>query len=442
AVDSDKLFATYLVPTEDESDSEMLANLYMVRSEDGGKTFLDPVQVNGNDGEASDGGYVVPARFGSNDEVYVLWEYVEPHPQFWGIGELRLAKSTDGGRTFGSTVDPAANEPLSEKYYGELAVSNSGTIMAAYINNEFVTLDSSNGTQIVYNTDSVDYVIQMILLRSDDGGKTFDKVVLDEDACQCCDNVSTVGPDGEIYYAWRSSDRDVAQKNDFSDKYISTYGNRTKGQEYEWSDDAGKAAYDQGLIDFPTEYSTARDIVVAHTTDGGKGLKWSEPVRVQEKMWMYNGCPSIGAGMQFDSTGRLHVTYFTGAGADGKIGYYHVYSDDKGKTFSEPKPVFSADFIADTHTNTDLTIDKNDNLWVSFVTFEEAGSTESDWEKLHEMGKTLHVYVIDRQGNIIDNEAFSSGSISSPSSASTKEGTFISYSDDEGAKIVSLALGA
>ncbi len=437
AANSGSIFATYLLPTIDESKKfestyELSGNLYTVGSGDGGKTFTEPVRVNKIPEEASYKSYnAAPARFGPNGEVYVLWQHASSnHSKIEGMSDFRLAMSSDGGKTFGPEINPTANELPSYQQFGELAVSNNGTVIVGYMDIPFVTFESENGTNMgFYDMDSIDYVNYLTLQRSEDGGKTFDKIMLDEDACGCCDIAATKGPDGEIYYAWRDSEREVAQPNNYSDPYISTYGNETQEEYYSGINDMGKTAYDHGLIDLPTEYSTSRDIVISHTTDGGKGLEWSEPVRVQDKLWFYNGCPSVGPSIQFDSTGRLHALYFTGAGEDGMTGYYHVYSDDMGKTFSTPHPVFTSDFVAVTHTNTDLTIDKNDNIWVSFVTYpDETAGTPL------EMKKILNVYAIDRQGNIIDNETFRSNTISSPSSVSTEEGAFISYSDNEGTR--------
>ncbi len=51
-----------------------------------------------------------------------------------------------------------------------------------------------------------------------------------------------------------------------------------------------------------------------------------------------NGCPSVGPALQFDTSGMLHVGYFTGNGTNG-TGYYHVNSTDQGSTFGDPVPV-------------------------------------------------------------------------------------------------------
>ncbi len=69
----------------------------------------------------------------------------------------------------------------------------------------------------------LDYNTQIDLLRSNDGGKTFHKLTLDSEGCQCCDIDSTVSPNGEVYIAYRDSKRDNATLSDYSDKYVLNY---------------------------------------------------------------------------------------------------------------------------------------------------------------------------------------------------------------------------
>jgi len=395
------------------------ANVYMMKSSDDGKTFSSPIQVNDKDGDASPGGYTNPIQIGPSGEVFIAWQQVEEHPQFFGIYNIRLAKSIDGGTSFNPTVDPGKNLPASEKLYPELAVSGQGTILIPYINNEFATIKLGNNTQIAYNTDSVDLVTQMPVLRSVDGGATFEQFILDKESCQCCDIASTVGPDGEAYFVWRTSDREFTAPNDPTNKHIQYLNNNTKESYLEFLDDTGKTLYEQGKIDLPVEYSTARDIVVSHTTDGGKGLEWSETIRVQETKWMYNGCPSVGPGISFDSQGRLHVSYFTGVGEDGKMGYYHVYSDDKGQTFSEPNALFSAEYVTLVHNGATLTVDKNNNVWVAFVTLKDYGTTDNIWASDKEYPMVLNVLALDRSGKMLDKKTFDLDAHATPNIAIT-----------------------
>lgn len=413
------------------------ANVYMMKSYDDGKTFSSPIQVNDKDGDASPGGYTNPIQISPSGEVFIAWQQVDEHPQFFGIYNIRLAKSTDGANTFEPTIDPGKNLEASEKLYPELAVSGKGTILIPYINNEFATIKIGDEAQIAYNTDNVDLVTQMPVLRSTDGGATFDKFILDKESCQCCDIASTVGPDGEVYVVWRTSDREFKALKNPTDTYLY---NTTKAAQLEYLDDAGKKLYEEGKIDLPTDYSTARDILVSHSTDGGNGLEWSEPTRVQEKKWMFNGCPSVGPGISFDSQGRLHVSYFTGNGEDGKMGYYHVYSDNKGQTFSDPIPLFSADYVALVHNGASLTVDKNDNVWVAFMMFKDPSTEnhggDSDEEHLFE----LNVIVHDRSGKMIDKTTFDLDAHAFANIAQTDKGTILGYTNKHGAQVVSLGL--
>ncbi|NOS62307.1 MAG: exo-alpha-sialidase [Nitrosarchaeum sp.] len=417
------------------------ANVYMMKSYDDGKTFSLPIQVNDKDGDASPGGYTNPIQISPSGEVFIAWQQVDEHPQFFGIYNIRLAKSTDGGSSFSPAVDPGKNLEASEKLYPELAVSGKGTILIPYINNEFATIKTENGTQIAYNYDNVDLVTQMPVLRSTDGGATFEQFILDKDACQCCDIASTVGPDGEVYFVWRTSDREFTAPNDPTNKHIKYLGgNNTETEFLEWFDDVGKKMYDEGKIDLPLDYSTARDIVVAHTTDGGNGLEWSEPTRVQEKKWMYNGCISIGPGISFDSQGRLHVSYFTGNGEDGKMGYYYVYSDDNGQTFSEPTSLFTADYVAPVHNGAALTVDKNDNVWISFVMLKDYETTENVWSSETEHKMNLNVFAMDRSGKLLDKKTFDVDVHAFASIAQTDKGTILGYTNKHGAQIVTLEI--
>ncbi|MFM8658950.1 MAG: sialidase family protein [Candidatus Nitrosotenuis sp.] len=420
------------------------SDVFLIKSSDNGNTFSEPTKVNDKTGDATSGGYTNPMQFGPNGEVYVEWQQIQEDPNFYGVTNIRLAKSLDGGSSFEPAIDPAKGLPTSEKLFPELAVSKTGTIVIPYINNEFVEFNDENGTKITYRTDNVDLVTQMPVLRSEDGGKTFQQFILDKDMCQCCDIASTVGPDGEIYFAWRTSDREYAAPNDPEHnkhvKYLNNYNDTEYLKALASYDPAGKEAYDKGLTELPNKYSTARDIVVAHSVDGGRGLEWSEPVRVQEKQYMFNGCISIGPGIKFDSQGRLHVSYFTGAGEDGKMGYYYVNSDDNGKTWSKPTSLFSADYMAPLHNGAALTVDENDNVWVSFMMLKDYQTTDNVWSSGKEYEMELNVYALDRSGKILDKKQFDLDSHVFPSITATKQGTLLGYTNKQGAQLVSLEL--
>ena len=178
-----------------------------------------------------------------------------------------------------------------------------------------------------------------------------------------------------------------------------------------------------------------RCIRCAHTNDNGSGLIYSEPIYVQKQKWLLNACPVIGPSIEFDSSGRMHVFYFTGNGTEG-TGYYYVTSDDLEKTFSSPQSILTSDFIPASAIQTDLSIDGKGNVWLTFGTVPDVIEPEEN------PVKTINVVVMDKQGKIIGKTSFDSRqSISStPSLASHGSNTFLSYSDGETTRILSLSL--
>ncbi len=390
-------------------------NLYMVNSQDNGSSFSQPVRVNDREGDADPAYISPPIRFGPNNEVFVSWGKIVPHETFWGIGDIRLAKSVDGGKSFEPTIYPAKNEPISEKLYADLAISKNGTILIPYVNNELVTVNESS---VAYDMDKIDYITQINMLRSADNGGSFQKITLDNEGCQCCDTATAHGPDGEVYISWRDSERNQIKPSDYSNKYISNLSD---------SEYVDKTALEKGLIDVPI-YSTTRDIVVSHTLDNGSGLKYSDPVKVQKLEWYMNGCPSVGPGLQFDSEGTLHLGYFTGNGTKGP-GYYYVNSNDNGQTFGDPIPVHTSDFVPSSHTNMDLAVDKDNNVWMAFVTLSESvNNGEADHG---ESGKILNVVLLDKAGNKRGETSFPSKEISNPSLIPVLDGSIVGFSSGD-----------
>jgi hypothetical protein len=137
----------------------------MIQSQDNGTTFTDPLRVNSKEGDADPAYISPPVRFGPEGEIFVSWGRIVPHETFWGVGDIRLARSIDGGKSFELTIYPAIHEPISEKLYADLAISRNGTILIPYVNNELVQVNESS---IAYNMDQIDYITQKYVLRSED----------------------------------------------------------------------------------------------------------------------------------------------------------------------------------------------------------------------------------------------------------------------------------
>ncbi|MEW6245538.1 MAG: sialidase family protein [Nitrospirota bacterium] len=120
----------------------------------------------------------------------------------------------------------------------------------------------------------------------DRGATVGNNIVIDGMACPCCRPTASLAPDGTLWVAWRKT--------------------------------------------FP---GNVRDIVVASSTD--KGATFSQPILVRKDGWVFDACPHRGPSIAFDRQGRMYVGWYT-EGMDEQPRIYLATSDDRGQTFSEP----------------------------------------------------------------------------------------------------------
>jgi hypothetical protein len=120
--------------------------LWLVRSEDRGASFSEPLRV-GATGEVAR----APALAVTDDALYLAWTLGED-----AGADVRIARSTDGGRTFGSPVIVATTKTYSDA--PKLAVDRNGTV-------HVVHAESTGGP---FDRSSIQYT------RSRDGAQTFE----------------------------------------------------------------------------------------------------------------------------------------------------------------------------------------------------------------------------------------------------------------------------
>lgn len=338
-------------------------NIYLVNSIDGGESFSTPVRVNTMVGDATENPWTsTKVVLGPNNEIYVLWQVIdESNKEFkYGTSSLRLAKSVDGGATFLPTTRPA-NDTIGEKAFFDLAVSKNNSLYITY-------LDSFSN---VTNYD-ISYPSKAKLLRSFDGGQTFEgPIVIDPTSCDCCKTAAMTSDDNEVYVLWRHANHTAKE----------TYSNGSNPYNYE--DKLG-----EGVI-----YEVIRDIYITHSNDSGKAESFVPATRVHADNWYMNGCPSAGPALGFDSNGVLHVSWFTG-GAE-MPGTYYANSTDGGKNFSKPLPVLADEWVPQSQSN--LSIDEKDNVWMSITD----GRNDT----------TSHILVAVKtvDGNLLKNQLFGIG---------------------------------
>jgi hypothetical protein len=186
-------------PASADHDMAMPATgtVMVARSTDGGKTFGDPVAASGEDvGVTTYPGGSPQVFAGPKGEVYVAYDLNLPHEGVpWGRDMLRLARSTDDGVSFEPAIDIFADPDVVEAgTYQDVFATPDGTIYAAWLS--YRQYVPENGVN------EEDAVTQVRIARSDDNGRTFNPSVLVDDlSCECCRASLAVGPDNVLYLA-------------------------------------------------------------------------------------------------------------------------------------------------------------------------------------------------------------------------------------------------
>jgi hypothetical protein len=197
------------------------------------------------------------------------------------MSSLRLARSTDNGRTWTPPVTIASDSAFGTRNFHALHVGGDGALYVAW-------LESTQGKSKTF------------LTRSTDAGVTWTTPTLADTAqsCPCCRTAIATASDGTLYLAWRT----VLPGN-------------------------------------------VRDVVVARSSD--HGATWATPVRVHADNWVFDGCPHAGPSMQVDSSGMVHIAWWTGK--QGAAGTYYARSTDKGRSFQTPVTLGVDEFSAPAH---------------------------------------------------------------------------------------------
>lgn len=148
----------------------------------------EAVRVNGS-GEVPYSRQEAPALAVSGDDVLMTWAVTHPKvtPDKPFSNDLRLSRSTDGGKTFQPSVLVNDDQQVIGHSFDSIHVAPDGAVHIAWIDGREGKKES--GT---------------FATRSTDQGRTVDKnLKVDENTCVCCRTAMTSGPDGTLYVAWR-----------------------------------------------------------------------------------------------------------------------------------------------------------------------------------------------------------------------------------------------
>lgn len=130
-----------------------------------------------------------PALALAGDDIFLTWALTHPKltPDKPFSNELRLSRSTDGGKTFLPSILVNDDEQVIGHSFDSIHVAPDGVVHVAWI-------DGREGKKEPGT----------FATRSTDRGRTVSKnLKVDEDTCVCCRTSLTTGPDGTLYLAWR-----------------------------------------------------------------------------------------------------------------------------------------------------------------------------------------------------------------------------------------------
>lgn len=253
-------------------------DIYVAMSGDGGRTFASPVRVNTSAGEARISGEIQPRVTislpkGTVPVVSVTW-----NAKANGT-EIKTARSTDGGRTFGPAISLQATGAAGDRGWQAAAADANGKLHVMWLDHRGMAAATDHATHKGEGDGAA--MAQRSGLYYWSGAPERE---LFKGVCYCCKTALAIGPKNEIYAAWRHV--------------------------------------------FP---GNLRDMGFTMSRDGGKSF--SPLLRVAEDGWSINGCPDDGPAMAIDASGIIHLVWPTVKNEAGVI----LYATSKdGAAFSTP----------------------------------------------------------------------------------------------------------
>jgi hypothetical protein len=170
------------------SEDKEIRTVWYARTDETGGKLGQPVRVN----RPEEIPYVrqeAPAIVVNGETVLITWAVTHPRVSAEKpfANDLRLSRSTDGGRTFEPSIKVNDDEQVIGHSFDSMAVGAQGASHIAWI-------DGRDGKK-----EPGTYVTQ----SQDTGRSVIKNLKIDEGTCVCCRTSLVAGPDGTIYVAWR-----------------------------------------------------------------------------------------------------------------------------------------------------------------------------------------------------------------------------------------------
>lgn len=253
-------------------------DIYVAMSRDGGRTFGSPVRVNATAGDARVGGEIAPRVTLSPSKTASPVVSVTWNAKTTGT-EIKTARSTDGGKTFGPAISLQAPGAAGDRGWQAAAADANGKLHVMWLDHRGMAAATDHATH-KGEGDGTDMAQRSGLYYW--GGAP--ERELFKGVCYCCKTALAIGPKDQVYAAWRHV--------------------------------------------FP---GNLRDMGFTMSSDGGK--TFSPLLRVAEDGWSINGCPDDGPAMAVDAAGTIHLAWPTVKNDAGVI----LYATSKnGAAFSVP----------------------------------------------------------------------------------------------------------
>ena len=311
-----ELFVVWLDTTLGNSTSGN-PDIFIAKSTDGGETFSTPENISNNEGFS---GFAQIAVNGNN--LYVVWHDGTDTP---GSREIFIAKSTDGGETFGEPKNISNNNGFS--LLPQIAVNG-------------------DNVYVVWNDDT-DGFDEIFIAKSTDGGETFSTPEnisegnLSNNASFSYQPSIAVNDDN-VYVVWHEDPLGkriifVAKSNDGGE----TFGEPENiSDKFDFSSKSaiaieGNNVFVAWMVDIPNN----NDLFVAKSTDGGE--TFGEPENISNNDGFSN-YPSSVTTSSFEPSIAVNGDNVYVGWSDGTPGNFEILlskSTDGGETFSTPENI-------------------------------------------------------------------------------------------------------
>lgn len=278
-------------------------DVFVAVSRDGGARFGDPVQVNQTAGEARLGGEMPPrvglrrAQSGVDPEITVLWTARGE------VTTIKLARSRDGGRTFGAAQALSAGK-AGDRGWPALALDTAGTAHAIWLDHRGLagnkTAGHPHGTGAPSDGVAMAQRSGLFFASAGPSGARAERELV-KGVCYCCKTALAAGRGRALYAAWRQV--------------------------------------------YP---GNIRDIAFSASRDGGR--TFSAPMRISDDGWEINGCPDDGPAIAVEDGGAVHVVWPTVIVSNGALegALFHASTRD-GRTFTRRTRVPTAGSLKPSH---------------------------------------------------------------------------------------------